>query len=38
MAIAIALASYLSRAVTEASDKPRIAAVDLSPNSKVEFL
>jgi hypothetical protein len=38
MATAGALASHLVRDNTEASDRPRVSAVDLVPNSKVEFV
>jgi hypothetical protein len=38
MAIVAALASHLEKDNTVASDRPRVAAVDLVPNSKVEFV
>ena len=38
VAISNAMAEHLGKKNTEASDRPRTAALDLAPNSKVEFV
>ncbi len=38
VAISNAMAAHLGKKNTEASDRPRTAALDLAPNSKVEFV